>query len=556
MSLTNAPMAQRDLPSFTSCVRAFEAELDYLTRCLRRHGVSPVDAEDLVQDVFVVMCRRWGDFRPERPVRPWLAGIAFHVAKSHLRRHGREVLKSDIDLEDGRPVAEDRLMSEGARKLVLQVLASLPERHRTALVMHDLDEMAVPEIAQLLGIPLASAYTRIRRARLAFADGVKRQEERAQGLGRRGPLIGLEALFVIERQPPHVGAGFRQRAAARARITAAEIGAGRWPAAASGAGWSVSPIIVRVAEGVGVAALLGAATIFVWSLARSPGHDARATTGSAPAISASQAATGIAGDRRGRAGQVALGRAVPRLITPARAHGGRLNQGLVGYWQFEERTGTRKAHDASSLGNDCALHRLKAELGWVDASITGGKSLGPGGWLHCKQAPLAAGTGTEVSAALWMRIDRVRGFLGTMLSRKLSPGGDNLFYFGVQRNDLVLRSAVWQPDRLAVPLANPQGRWIHVAFTRRRDGVTKLYVDGAVAAEEHARPLPAPATEEPLVIAAEFRDGKNNWAAKRFIGSLDEVMLYDRALGDDEIAEIASGGAPTTEADVGPVGAN
>ena len=70
-------------------------------------------------------------------------------------------------------------MAEGTRALVLQVLSSLPERHRTALVMHDLDDMAVTEIANTLGIPLASAYTRIRRARIAFADGVRRQEERA-----------------------------------------------------------------------------------------------------------------------------------------------------------------------------------------------------------------------------------------------------------------------------------------------------------------------------------------------------------------------------------------
>jgi hypothetical protein len=261
-------------------------------------------------------------------------------------------------------------------------------------------------------------------------------------------------------------------------------------------------------------------------------------------------------DPRARLLSVARARPVPKFVAAPRAHGGGLNAGLSGYWPFEERTGTRRARDASLLGNDCTLHRLKAELGWADARSTGSRSLGPGGWLHCKQPSLPPSTGAEFSAAMWMRVDRLRGSEGTLLSRRLVPGAEILFHFGLQGSNLFLRSSVWQPELMAVPLANPQGRWIHVAFSRRSDGVTKLFVDGAIAAEERARPLPAVASEEPLVIGAEFRGVNHREAAKRFIGAIDEVMIYDRALADEEVAQIASGMAPTTEAAIGPVGAN
>jgi RNA polymerase sigma factor (sigma-70 family) len=559
MDLLKQPEAARGLPAFTNCVRAFEEELDYLTRCLRRHGVSPVDAEDLVQDVFVVMCRRWADFRPGRPLRPWLAGIAFHVAKSHLRRHGREVLKSDIDLEDGRPVAEDRLMSEGARKLVLKVLASLPERHRSALIMHDLDEMAVPEIAQTLGIPLASAYTRIRRARIAFAEGLKRHEELPLpgDQVRRGAGLGIEALFAIERKPPGVAAAFRQRALARARAVATEAAAGRWPDA-SGAGAVRTSTIARLAEGAGLATLLGAAAFFVWMLARSPAAQVDPSGGEANRAVALTVPP--AGPRWASAALAASTRpsAVPRLIEAVPgAPGATLGVGLGSYWRLDDGHGSLVARDASGHGNDCRLIRGKPELGWVDAPRGGGLSLGPGGWLECQQPSTPALTGAEVSAALWIRIDKLRKYHGTLAVRQLISGAEDLFYFGILQSDLVLYSAVWQPARIAARIENPIGRWIHVAFTRRRDGLTKLYINGVVAAEEQAEALASGPAPGPLLVGAAFKRPRHNRdVIKRFQGAIDEIMVYERALSDDEVATIASGIGPSSPGQLGPIGAN
>ncbi|HEY5949271.1 MAG TPA: sigma-70 family RNA polymerase sigma factor, partial [Kofleriaceae bacterium] len=63
----------------------YERELSYVWKTLGRLGVDPSDLADAVHDVFVIVHRRWADIDFERPIRPWLFGIARRVAAG-LRR--------------------------------------------------------------------------------------------------------------------------------------------------------------------------------------------------------------------------------------------------------------------------------------------------------------------------------------------------------------------------------------------------------------------------------------------------------------------------------------
>jgi RNA polymerase sigma factor (sigma-70 family) len=126
-------------------LRAFGAELDYVYRSLRRHGVSRVDAEDLAQEVFLIAWRRRADFDRQRPLRPWLAGIATKLAQQH-RRRPREIPTDAAAHPE--PAVVPRPEELDARVLVMRVLANLPERHRAVLVLHELDGLSVEEIAR------------------------------------------------------------------------------------------------------------------------------------------------------------------------------------------------------------------------------------------------------------------------------------------------------------------------------------------------------------------------------------------------------------------------
>ena len=200
-----------------SCFRAFEREFDYVYRTLLRFGVTISDAEDLVQDVFLVTWRRWADFDPGRPVRPWLAGIAFKVASEHFKRRRRWEPRAWLDPPDQAPGGEELLAATRARVLALRSLQALEEQQRWLIVLHDLDGVSMREIAGLLGVPLFTGYSRLRAARRAFSDVVDRHLRQAPGPAAAEALPGAVALLALEKTPPPAPADTRRRALSRLR---------------------------------------------------------------------------------------------------------------------------------------------------------------------------------------------------------------------------------------------------------------------------------------------------------------------------------------------------
>jgi RNA polymerase sigma-70 factor (ECF subfamily) len=156
----------------------YEAELTHVWHSLRRFGVRRADLEDLCHDVFVAVHGARDRFDPTRPIRPWLSGIAFRVASEYRRRaHNRRELPGEPPTPPPAPgpAADERLSMQEEQDLVLAALATLSEERRAVLIMHDLDEQSMPEIAEALGWPLNTAYSRLRLARADFAAAIGRR---------------------------------------------------------------------------------------------------------------------------------------------------------------------------------------------------------------------------------------------------------------------------------------------------------------------------------------------------------------------------------------------
>ena len=162
------------------CVRAFESEFDHVHRTLRLNGVPAADVEDLAQEVFIVMWRRWADFDASRGLRAWLEGIAFNVVGNHLRRRRRaELPDGELDPIDPSPHGEDMLAAARAKRAVLRAMEALPDTYRTVLARHDVDGVPMRAIAAQQGVPLFTAYSRLRKARRDFGALVKAEWERS-----------------------------------------------------------------------------------------------------------------------------------------------------------------------------------------------------------------------------------------------------------------------------------------------------------------------------------------------------------------------------------------
>ena len=165
----------------------YETHFDYVWRSLRRLGVPSSDIGDLTHDVFVVAWKRRGIVDPERPLKAWLFGVAFRVAKAHRRRAWFRRVESDPDPEiaDSRVTPEQALLIRAELRQLQAALARVPLRQRAVLLLHDFDEVPVGEAAAALGIPLKTAYSRLAAARTNFRRAF-RQAELGNALVLRG----------------------------------------------------------------------------------------------------------------------------------------------------------------------------------------------------------------------------------------------------------------------------------------------------------------------------------------------------------------------------------
>jgi RNA polymerase sigma-70 factor (ECF subfamily) len=132
--------------------------------CLRTLPVAS-DADDVVQQVFVAAWSRRATFDPERGTLPgWLLGIARHKAYDHLRATTREAARADavartVDDHDERSTGD--LVAD--RLLLGDELGRLPDDQRRALELAFFDGHTHSEIANVLGQPLGTVKSNIRR---------------------------------------------------------------------------------------------------------------------------------------------------------------------------------------------------------------------------------------------------------------------------------------------------------------------------------------------------------------------------------------------------------
>jgi RNA polymerase sigma-70 factor (ECF subfamily) len=469
------------------CFRAFDAELDFVQRMLRRSGASAADADDLAQEVFLVVWRRWRDYDPARPLRPWLAGIAFRVVHDHFRRNRREVPSGFVDGEDQLSPL-DHLAAARARALVLRALAVLPERQRRVMILHELEGMPISELAEALLVPVSTLYSRLKKAHHNFARQVRRLQRQSPALARR--MADLEALLAAERAPRPEPPERRRRVMARIR---AMMAAPRPP---------VAPQPRRSPWPLALAALLAA--IGLGLLLARPAH-----------------------------------RAVAVRHTP-RAQAAPPARDLVGYWRFDEGAGT-VVRDRSGNGTDCTEQQPDPRAGWTDGPVGTARTFGGLGWLACNQPRFATAASSDLTVSLWVKRTEHQPGYHALVTRQAGDSNLDHFFVGFRGDLILLVSHLWG-GKLFHP-APPVGRWFHLAMVHGH-GEVVLFIDGVPVARQPARDARPPEGDTAITIAGGVNGPDPTVATQRFIGALDELAIYQRALSDDEVRDLAEGVTP------------
>lgn len=151
----------------------FREHAPYVWRALRRLGVAETDAEDVCQEVFLVVHRRLATFTGECALRTWLYGICIRTASDYRRRpHRLREQPAGDDLPEVRTPApqEDELERRRSRDRLDAALDTLDEAKRAVFVLYEIEGLLMPEVAEAVGCPLQTAYSRLHAARKLVAN--------------------------------------------------------------------------------------------------------------------------------------------------------------------------------------------------------------------------------------------------------------------------------------------------------------------------------------------------------------------------------------------------
>jgi RNA polymerase sigma-70 factor (ECF subfamily) len=175
--------ATAPLVAAASFTRIYDEYADFVWRNVRRLGIPRSSAEDVVQEVFIVVQRRLPEFDGRAAMRSWIFGILVRAVHHHRRTFQRKGAHC-VSLEQDTPhanagVAPGLSPSEQAERaervrLLETLLNQLDEDKRTVLILSELEQWKLREIAEYLGSNTNTVHSRLRAAKRAFENLYRR----------------------------------------------------------------------------------------------------------------------------------------------------------------------------------------------------------------------------------------------------------------------------------------------------------------------------------------------------------------------------------------------
>jgi RNA polymerase sigma-70 factor, ECF subfamily len=186
LEVTETELIQRachgDKDAFYSLVRPCEGAVYTVAVSILN---NPEDAEEVVQEAVLKALSHLMDFRGEAKFSTWLIRITINEARLKLRKDRRHLYESvdeqrtseggeyfPKDFADWREVPSEALQRKELREALKNAIASLPLKYREVLILRDVQQLRIEEVARILGITEGSVKTRLSRARLQMRDAL------------------------------------------------------------------------------------------------------------------------------------------------------------------------------------------------------------------------------------------------------------------------------------------------------------------------------------------------------------------------------------------------
>jgi RNA polymerase sigma-70 factor (ECF subfamily) len=142
---------------------------------------SLADAQDAAQEVFLRAFKYLHRFDARKPLEPWLIRITVNVCRDMIRNRQKwrswfaDADQPLAELASSQSVSDPHsvLATQQQKQLLGKVLAQLPEKERTALVLRDVEGLTTAEVAEILESSEATVRSQISSARLKIRTALK-----------------------------------------------------------------------------------------------------------------------------------------------------------------------------------------------------------------------------------------------------------------------------------------------------------------------------------------------------------------------------------------------
>ena len=190
----------RDTEEFESFFHETYPSLCRFLECMLAGGAARASAQDIAQESFLRLHNEGLGGFPEGEARFWLYRVARNLALNELSRAGTRQRLFGRVVEAfsrrGQDPEQELEMSE-RREIVLEMLKSLPEHQRAALLLREQEEMSYREIAAVLGVTEGKVKVDVFRARSSLRERWARaQKTLAAGAAGEASLSGLPKLIL------------------------------------------------------------------------------------------------------------------------------------------------------------------------------------------------------------------------------------------------------------------------------------------------------------------------------------------------------------------------
>ena len=169
--------------AFTELVNRYS---DKVYRLAYRITANPDDAEEVLQEVFIILVEKLNTFRQESKFSTWLYRVAANASYMFLRG-GKKNKENQVSFDDYKPyndhgvlegvqdkdwsdIPDYKLLSLEGTQLIEKAISELPEEYKIVFHMKDIEGMTSKEIAKILNLSLPAVKSRVLRARLFLRD--------------------------------------------------------------------------------------------------------------------------------------------------------------------------------------------------------------------------------------------------------------------------------------------------------------------------------------------------------------------------------------------------